>query len=319
MIEIAKTSTSFRAHDSVTRGVPHQLMQTQRITDPAEALRLAGLDYEIQSVPLNALSSENRKYGNTFHAAVRSTDGAILGVNSSRFLHFQPKMLGSFAEAILQIRPDAYIELGGQSTDSRTQFLGIALDGEPVSSPGGDKRYRHILLYNGTNGNRKFGGHAVVLELRCMNMFRALMKSGSKLFSLSHNPNSQRLLSSAITAVQNAVRVYDEMDLEIEKLLNTKVTNIEAHNNLFTRIAGTQPSQEGRAYTEWERRYELLRNEYNAPHNANIHGTAWGVVMAAEGVDEHYSKCRRGQRDFQRINRVLTNNYPLTERALALI
>jgi hypothetical protein len=313
-----KTETSFRAHDLVTRGVPSQLMQTKRITDPEEALRLAGLDYTIESVPLNALSSQNHKYGNAFHAAVRSTDGAILGVNSSRFLHFQPKMLGAFAEAILKIRPDAYIELGGQSSDSRTQFLGIALDGEPVDSPGGDKRYRHILLYNGTNGNRKFGGHAVVFELRCMNMFRALMKSGSRLFSLSHNPNSQRLLSSAITAVQNAVRVYDEMDLEIEKLLNTKVTN-NMTMSLMQKIAGKQPSQQGRAYTEWERRYDLLLKECWADHNQNINGTAWGIVMAAEAVDEHYSKCRRGQRDFQRINRVLTNNYPLTERALALI
>lgn len=304
---IMKTATSF----ATDRTVPCEI---GRITDKRVALDLAGLNYTIDSVPLSTITPA--KYAEKFYGAIRSTDGAMLGVNSSRFHHFQPSLLGDFAEAIVKIRPDAYINIGGQSTDERTQFLGVCLDGEAVASPGGDTRYRHILMYNGTNGNRVFGGHAVVQEMRCMNMFRALLKSGSQLFSLNHNFSAQHLVPKAMEAVQNAVRLYDEMDIEINRLLNVK---IDQPVQLLGRIAGERPTEDGRGMTEWEKRFDALCAEYKADHNANLRGTAWGIIMAAEGTDEHRGRVRNGGRDIQRVSRILTNQYPLTQRALELV
>lgn len=300
---IMKTSTSF-----INRELPCGI---GRITDKHEALRLAGLNYSVNSVPLSTLSTA--KYADKFYAAVRSTDGAMLGVNSSRFHHFQPSLLGDFAEAITKIRPDAHISLGGQSPDERTQFLGVCLDGEPVKSVGGDTRYRHLLMYNGTNGNRVFGGHAVTQEMRCMNMFRALLKGGSQIFSLNHNFSAQHLIPFAMAAVQNAVNLYDQMDIEIERLLSIK---IEQPVQVLGMLAGQRPSKDGRGLTEWEKRFDSLCEEYKADYNSNLRGTAWGIVMAAEGTDEHRSKVAKGKRDTQRITRMLTGNYPLTMTAM---
>ena len=56
--------------------------------------------------------------------------------------------------------------------------------------------------------------------------------------------------------------------------------------------------------------------EYKADYNSNLRGTAWGIVMAAEGTDEHRSKVAKGKRDTQRITRMLTGNYPLTTTAM---
>jgi hypothetical protein len=306
MSDIMKTATSFSE-----RGIPCGIGENR---DKHEALERAGLNYTVNSVPLSELS--DAKYANKFFAAVRSTDGAMLGVNSSRFHHFQPSLLGDFAEAIIKIRPDAHINLGGQSLDERTQFLGVCLDDAPVRAAGGDGRYRHILMYNGTNGNRVFGGHAVTQEMRCMNMFRALLKGGSQLFSLGHNFSSRLLVPTAMEAVQNAVKLYDEMDIEIERLLSIK---IDSPVQLLGAIAGVRPDEPGRGLTEWEKRFDALCAEYKADYNTNLRGTAWGIVMASEGADEHRSRVVRGNRDIQRVNRMLTGNYPLTTRALALV
>ena len=306
MNTIMQTKTSF-----INRDTPFGM--GGRLTDKHEALELAGLNYTVDSVPLSHLTEA--KYSNKFHAAVRSTDGAILGVNSNRFAHFQPSLLGDFAEAIVKLRPDAYMSFGGQSFDERTQFLGVNLDGEPVRSPGGDTRNRIIMFTNGTNGNATFSGHAIAQEMRCMNMFRVLLKSGSKLFSLHHGWGSHRLLGTAMQAVQDSVRVFDEFDIEIEKMLNIK---IDRPMDILGEVAGKRPTESGRALTEWEKRFDELVMEYKADFNTNLRGTAWGIVMAAEGTDEHRSRAR-GNRDHQRIGRLLTNSYPLTERALTLV
>ena len=108
MNTIMKTKTSF-----INRDTPFGL--GGRLTDKHEALELAGLNYTVDSVPLSQITEA--KYANKFHAAVRSTDGAILGVNSNRFAHFQPSLLGDFAEAVVKLREDSHISFGGQSTD----------------------------------------------------------------------------------------------------------------------------------------------------------------------------------------------------------
>ena len=53
--------------------------------------------------------------------------------------------------------------------------------------------------------------------------------------------------------------------------------------------------------------------------NTALVGTALGVVMAAQGADEHTSRVKKGQRDEQRIGRMITANYPLAARALVSV
>lgn len=149
-----------------------------------------------------------------------------------------------------------------------------------------------------------------------MNIFRALLKEGSQIFSLNHNFSASHLVPQAISAVQNAVALYDAMDIEINRLLNTPIDSPVA---LLGAVAGARPKDEGRGLTEWEKRFDALVAEYKADYNANLRGTAWGIVMAAEGTDEHRSRARKGGKDLQRVNRMLTGNYPLTERALTLV
>lgn len=305
-MSIMKTSTSFRS-------VP---MAMDACQDAGQALVKAGLNYRIDSKPLSHITPFDMPYADKFYAAVRSTDQAVLGVNSARFHHFQPEMLGTIADALIKVRPDAYISGGGQSKDERTQFLIVTLDGEPVVGPQGTHN-RNVMLINGTNGNAMLQAVAFDFMFSCMNQFPHLRRTGESLFKLGHTWSSSQAIPTAIKAVQDAARHFDDLDREIEVLLNTPL--LSPPKRLFEEIAGPRPDKDGRGLTLWEDRVDSLWAEFYAPHNANIVDTGFGVVMAAQAVDEHGSKVRKGERDLQRVGRVISGSYPLMERALTLV
>ena len=284
-----------------------------------DALVAAGLDFNVVSTPLSTLT--DAAFADRWHAAVRSNDGAIIGMNSSKFVHHQPSDLASLGEAIIQIREDAYFSGGGQSNDGRTQFLVVTLGDQPMGGAGGT--YQNILLVNGTNGNAMLRAIAFNFRLACMNQFPAIRKHGAELFKLGHTWNAKSALPTAVKALQDATRLWDEMDREIERLLSIEVTGAKV-SELAQQIAGVKPADKGgeeanRALTEWNKRFEAVVDEWRAEHNDDVRNTAWGMVMAAQGVDEHHSRVRGGNRDQQRMARIIGNSYPLMNRALELV
>lgn len=314
MSTIMKTKTSFS--DTGDRGVP---LAITPVRDAGTALERAGINFRVDSTPLSDLLPN--QYGNKYHAAVRSTDGAILGVNSARFHHHQPEVLGVLGEAIVKVHPDAFFSAGGQSPDERTQFLVVTLNSDPIVGRDGGN-FHNVLLANGTNGNCMFTGTAFNFRLFCLNQFRALFQTGATLFRLGHTWSASLAIPTAIKAVQDAVRTFDEMDLMIEQLLSTPLPG--SPMQLIEKIVGEKPpaasdDKAGRLLTNWSQQVERMRSEYLADHNANARGTAWGLVMAAEAVDEHGSRGAADKRDAQRMNRVLTGDYPRMRRALELV
>lgn len=315
MTSIMKAATSFSK--VAERGIPMGFQDV--IRDGHDALISAGLDFQVVSTPLSTLT--DAKFADRWHAAVRSNDGAIIGVNSDRFVHHQPQDLAALGEAIISIRDDAYFSGGGQSKDGRTQFLVVTLGDEPTGGAGGT--YQNILLVNGTNGNAMLRAVAFNFRLYCMNQFPSIMRDGSELFKLGHTWSAKQALPTAVKALQDATRIWDDMDREIERLMSIEVSGAKV-TELAQQIAGVKPADKvegeaNRALTEWNKRFEAIVDEWRAEHNDDVRNTAWGMVMAAQGVDEHHGRVRGGDRDQQRMARIIGNTYPLMNRALALV
>lgn len=297
------------------------------IRDANVALKRAGLDFTVESVPLNQFRSPLQiangqpagKYSGNFYAAVRSTDGAFLGVNSKRFHHFQPSVLAEVADLIMKFRPGAYVSGGGLSADERMQFLIVTLDegGIRLGGAEGEEGMRTILLANSTNGGSLLSGYASTARIGCMNQFPSIMgRKGHQLFGLRHTVSHARLIGTAHESVIEAIRLVDQMDMEIEMLLNTPC---EAVRQDFAEALLGEVPKEPRARDSWTDRWCAFVEEYTADWNEGVKGTAWGAVMAAQGADEHRSRCRRGQRDQARVRRIISADYPMMSRALELV
>lgn len=307
--------TVMMSETSFTHGRSSVMPLNGAPTTGAEALTAAGLDWTVARVPMSDLLGDV-KNADRHSVTVRSTDGAIVGVNGGRHSLIQNEVLAEFGDTVQQFRPDARYIAGGASATGELVFLQMELD-EPIRFGGDDDLGRRQLLFaTDHNGRYPLFGAAVSFRLGCMNQWSGMMKDQQRIFSVRHTITADQRIKLAHHAVVEAVRQFDEMDRLINQLLDTPVRLSEVEEA----IVGKRPDDAtGRAQTEWTKRSEALWAEYSADWNTHLAGTALGVVMAAQGVDEHAGRCKHGQREQQRLNRMVTSNYPMMHRALAAV
>lgn len=282
----------------------------------AEALYYADLDWTVDVHPLGDIAPDlaGKKNANRHHVAVRSSDGAVLGVNGNRHAPIQNSALAELGDQIVKFRPDFRYVGGGQSPTGETCYL-ILESEEVVRFAEDDFGARSILIATDHNGNYPLFGVASTVRFNCTNQFTLARKQGKRLFNIRHTSGAEWAIVAAKQALIEQVKQYDAVDDELSRLLDTPVTMTEVR----TAIIGERPAVGGRPQTNWDATWDRLVAEYTADWNIDHMGTAFGVVMAAQGADEHSSRCKKGQRDTQRINRLVKSNYPMMDRALEAV
>ena len=301
-----------------TRAMP--LLQECR--DGIAALDFAGINWGVQSASLADLAPtlEFSKGAGNYHAAIRDSDGAVLGVNGNRHEIIQNDALALLGDAIIEQRPEFRYVSGGSLRGGQTTFLILESENTIEFGPD-DKGARSMLLVNDFGGTFPLFVKDSIHRFSCSNQFQ-LRSVKQRLVSVRHTMQSGWQITAARTALQAAVRSYDALDKELYRLMNTEVALHDVQEQL---MGGTRPTvvhgdedqaKQERARNRFDRDWEKLMLEYTADWNVDHMGTAFGVVMAAQGVDEHSSRVKNGQRQAQRVGRVINGNWPLMARAL---
>lgn len=311
MTEIMKTESSFAAGRGTT-------MEIARTLDGHQALQLGGIDWQIQKVSLADYSGHDVKNGTKHFVSVRSSDGAIVGVNGKRHALIQNDVLAGLGDAVRRFRPDATYVAGGASKTGELCFLMLELD-DPLVIPGTDGNdtiRKQILIGTGHNGNSHLFASAVSHRLACMNQWAGMMGGQKRLVEVRHTTSASQNVEIAKRLLQEQVAQFDEIDRELQRLLEVKVPVVQP---VLRQMLGARPDEAGRTQTFYDQRFDAIVAEYVAPWNQGLYGSGLGVVMAAQGVDEHGSRCKTGERQAQRLGRLVQGSYPLMTRALAVV
>lgn len=299
-------------------------------TDGGEALAQAGLDWTVGNHKLSDfVEFEGRKNADRHQIALRS-DGAVMGVNGKRHTIIQNSAMAELGDAIIKFNPAFRYTAGGSSKTGETTFLVLSSEETiQIGRDGNDVACNSIMLCNDFNGNVPLAAVGFLGRFFCTNQIRGLLskaerKNNRRLVCVRHTSSSQWALHAAQHALIEYVREVDEIDVELQRLLEIELNDIDQAFAVGV-AAGDMPKplddqgHVNRAFTQWETRFNEIRAEYNAPWNEHLRGTALGVVMAAQGYDEHRSRCRKGEREFARTRRLMTADYPAMQRVLAAV
>lgn len=293
--------------------------------DGNKALELAGIDWKVEAKPLSDIYAASSliapSNSNETLISTRSDTGDIVGINGHKYHVIQNTVLAEFGEAIQRIRPDARYIGGGSLRNGKKTFLMMELDNR-IDLGNNDIIERHILLSKGHNGD-SIVGMGVSHRLSCTNQWTSLTKNKPRLISIRHTSTARQRIEEAVRFLELTFDDFSNWDKALRDLVTLPVTFNESTRYSDTAawaIAGPRPKEEGRALTEWTKRLDNLWSEYQQDFNAELVGTGAGLLMAAQGADEHLSRVNKNMsKDEQRVTRMLNQNYPMAARAMAYL
>ena len=114
------------------------------------------------------------------------------------------------------------------------------------------------------------------------------LSSARRTYKFRHTQTAQGRVQDARNALGVQIAYMDEFSKEANELIQAEITAAE-----FYKIVGAvypQPDEDAtaKAQTRYINKVEAIEEIYNEPHNANIRGTAWGVLNAlGERLDWH--------------------------------
>ena len=132
------------------------------------------------------------------------------------------------------------------------------------------------------------------VRVKCQNTLNLAVKRAKQSFKIRHTATVEGKIASAREALGLSVAYFDEFSKEANELFSREVTNAKFSEIINKMYPKPEHDKKG-ALTKWENKVVLLDELYhNSPTNANIKGTAWGVVNALTERLDYFRTGRKG-------------------------
>ena len=292
--------------------------------DWSQARTLAGLDWDPVTADVYAATGISAN-GSVYYEPItgwksitRSDTGAVLSLNRDTYTVIDHGEMGEIVEAVLA-QPNVKWETAGVLDGGRSVWC-LALLDEPVALPGDDSpTLPYLAITNRHDGTGACALRATAVRIVCANTFRAAELEGERTgatFSFIHKSSWRSRIEdarAAVTGARTEIRRYSDLARD---LLAIHVT--PAQRELFITEFIPKPPEgliTDRVARNVDEARKALRLLFDSPTNAQIAGTAYGLVQAAGEYLDHVRNARSWE---TRLNRTLIRPEPLKHRALSL-
>lgn len=174
-----------------------------------EALTLAGLDWEVNAMPL--LTADGRKI-TTHRAMMRSSDKSILGVVGNDFTPLQNKDAFAWFQPLVE-SGEVTIEAAGSLKKGRRVWILAAIKSGTADVKKGDAVKQYVLVAHGHDGSLSLRTGITLVRVVCQNtltmaIFNASESEKEKLVTLRHTSGIK----------MNLEKVRERLDMQRGKL-----------------------------------------------------------------------------------------------------
>jgi len=256
-----------------------------------EAIRLAGLDWEVEQERMFLLSGDGvAEQVPTFRANVRTDTRRVLGVVTEKYTPVQNAEAFRFVDALIDSGEVRYESAGalfnGQTVWLLARLSGI--DGEVVQ---GDEQRSYVLFANTHDGSKAVNIIPTNVRVVCWNTLNFALSDGSpgeRRYSVRHVGNVMRRIDAAREAL-GMVRDHFVDYLQ----LASQLVRRSIHDGEFTAYLDTlfpvpefkeasRPLMKTRA-TVWNN----FHNDERQKLGGRISGTAWAALNAVTQYHDH--------------------------------
>lgn len=288
-----------------------------------EALKIAGMDYTIDQLPLFFSRNGEREIVESHVLNYRKDADVIIGVVSSKYVPIQNEEMAEFCDAILDEGVVKVESAGTIQSGAQAWFL---LKGDPFEVANGDEIFPYICVSNGHDGKATFRVTPTTIRVQCENTLDMVVPRGAgaalgnSAISMRHTVNVMQRVKEAQRALKNYTRSLDKFRKVVDTLVKVDVKSDDVKQffmDCYTHDFGEIPMNPSDAWED--RRRMKAMDAYNSfsvrfDDDRKIAGTnLWNAFNAYSGLVQHDRKAR-GSSDAHRIEtRAVQNLFGLNQ------
>jgi phage/plasmid-like protein (TIGR03299 family) len=220
----------------------------------------------------------------------------VLSVVGSRYKTVQNEDLFAFADNIHDGNPDVVWESAGSLKSGRIVYGSMSIPRTMILDPNGaaDETKLYLIVWTSHDGSVAVQSAITPVRVMCQNTLNLAMKKAKQSFKIRHTQTVDGKIAAAREALGLTFSYMDEFELQAKELFSREVTNAQFSKIINSIYAKPEKDAKG-SIKKWENKVLLVDELYhNSPTNANIKGTAWGVVNALTERLDYYRTARKG-------------------------
>tara|TARA_B100001996_G_scaffold341809_1_gene296063 strand:- start:193 stop:1155 length:963 start_codon:yes stop_codon:yes gene_type:complete len=288
----AEVETMFTARKSAWHGLG---TVTSDALTSSQAIETAGLNWTVSTRKL-ITSADNMNLEDgyldvpDYYATVRDSDNSVLGVVGSRYTPIQNLECFDFLDTVVD-DSEAKYETAGSLYDGKVVWLLLNLNKSVQVDE--DITHNYLLLTNSHDGSSSLKGLTTPIRVVCANTLRLAIRQQVNGFSFRHTSSLQGKVAQARATLTRAFDYVDAFQEEMERLLETEVTN-ERFEEIMTNVMPIpEPTTENiKAITRVTNNRATIEKLFSEPEFNTHTNTGWALINATSNFEQWVSSIR---------------------------
>ena len=251
-----------------------------------EAIRLAGLNWEVQQQPIYLADGTEIK-GN--YANVRSSDGKALGIVGDRYKIVQNTDAFAFTDALLG--EGVKYETAGSLKDGKVIWL-LAKMPETIEILG-DKVDPYMVFTNTHDGSGAVRVCMTPVRVVCNNTLNAAIRGARRVWSARHTGSVTNKLDDARETLQFASQYLEATKQTFEDLYKVKLNEFSLYKTINDIIPITEDMTDRQKVNQKAIRDDILLRYNEAPDLKVLDQTGARLVQAVADTTSHMEPFRQ--------------------------
>lgn len=309
----SEVETMFTARKPAWHGLG---VMTPDALSSRDAIVQAGLDWTVSTKELETTDGIDVP---NYYATVRDTDRSVLGVVGNRYTPIQNLECFDFLDTVVD-DSNAKYETAGSLYDGRVVWLLLNLN-KPVQVDD-DVTHNYLLLTNSHDGSSALKGLTTPIRVVCANTLRLAIDGKNNGFSFKHTSNLSGKVAQARATLTRAYDYVDNFQLEMERLLDTEVTNEKFEEIMTDVMPLPAPTSENvSVITRINNNKATIEKLFNEPEFDTHKNTGWAFINATSNFEQWVSAIRgNASRETRLAQKTLAGTQsPITDRVYSLI
>lgn len=305
----ANVETMFSVREKPWHGLGTIVMEAPT---SADALRLAGLDWEVVQEPVYTGRNEIVK---GYQANVRSTDRRVLGVVSDRYKVVQNTEAFRFTDELLG-RGVRY-ETAGSLQEGRKVWMLARLPKEYIMA--GERITSYLVFFNTHDGSGSVRVAVTPVRVVCNNTLNLALDTAKRSFSMIHTGNIQGKIQEAKDTLFMAERYMDSLGIEFEQLRRQKMTDAQVKEYIELLLPMEKEPTPVQSKNILKLRRDMEQRYYDAPDLQKVGKNAYRFLNAVSDFATHSRPLRRTANYNENLFARTIDGNPLIDKAYQMV